>query len=132
MPRVTIPQIEPTPNTVLPCVPYVEDFMCRDLCVVTPDALLGDVVRCMIEAHAAMVPVVETRDDGLHLLGVVSDRDCLMQLSNEAFFGNPYRPKKARTVMRTPPAVVSPKADVFTLISLLNEHGCEALPVVDG
>ena len=131
MPRVTIPQIEPTPNTTLPCVPNVEQFMCRDMCVATPDTLLADVVRRMIQTHTAVVPVVESGEEGLHLLGLLSDRDCLTQLSNEAFFGNPYQPKEARTVMRPPAAVVSPKTDVFTLIALFNEHDCDALPVIE-
>jgi CBS domain-containing protein len=111
--------------------PQAQDFMTRHVQTVTPDMPLGELVHFLKRHHVSNAPVVEATPDGRELLvGFISEGDCLAQLANEVFFGNPAQPQTVRTMMRRHPVCVEPETDIFTLASIFVNHRYRHLPVV--
>ena len=112
--------------------PRASDFMTEHVCAVTPDLSLSSVVEMLLEHGISNAPVIERRNDRKHLVGFISERDCLAALSDELFFGSPSPSQTATTVMRRHPVCVAPDTDLFALASIFSVHGFRHLPVVDG
>lgn len=111
--------------------PRARDFMTRHVQTVTPDMSLGDVVRFMERHDISNAPVVEPDEHGNPILvGFLSEGDCLEHLSNEIFFGIPFQPQTARTMMKRHPVCVEPDTDIFALASVFVSHRHRHLPVV--
>lgn len=73
-------------------------------------------------------PVVD--EDGM-LVGVLSEKDILVALSEAAFYEQPS-PALVRDVMSTPPRAVSAATDIFALVTLLSDPSRKRVPVVEG
>jgi len=99
---------------------------------VTPDMTLQEVIRFLLDHRVSNVPVVENVDGRKHLLGFLSERDCLAALSDESYFGVPSPQQTAGTLMRRHPVCVAPETDAFSLSSILVSHGFRHLPVTVG
>jgi len=111
--------------------PQARDFMTQHVQTVTPDLSLADVIRFLDRHGISNAPVVEPDAHGNPILvGFLSEGDCLEHLSNEAFFGFPFQPQTARTMMKRHPVCVEPETDIFALASIFVSHRYRHLPVV--
>jgi len=111
--------------------PRAADYMTRQVHVVTPDMPLSEVIQFLLKQKISNAPVVEKQNQKKHLIGFISERDCLEFLSNEAFYGCPSPPQTAKTIMRMHPVCVSPETELFTLASIFSCHSYRHLPVVE-
>lgn len=98
---------------------------------VPPDMPLDEVAQFLLSHHLSNAPVVDSTSGGQYLLGFVSERDCLAALAQEDYYGSPSPPQTVRTMMRSSPICVSPDADLFSVASLLINHGYRHVPVAD-
>lgn len=98
---------------------------------IEPATSLQEVVDFMLKHEISNAPVVERVGNRRHLLGFVSEADCLEFLSNEMFYGNPSPAQTAEKIMKKHPTCVGPDADIFALTSVFMAHGFRHLPVVD-
>lgn len=105
--------------------------MNRHVHTVRADMPLGDVVRFLVEHKISNAPVIDPERKGQHLVGFVSERDCLEILSNEEFYGSPAPPHRAETMMRKHPICVAADTDIFALASIFVNHGYRHLPVTE-
>ncbi len=112
--------------------PRAADFMTGQVCTVTPEMSLSDVIALLLKHGTSNAPVVDRRDGQPRLAGFISERDCLAALSDELFFGSPSPSQTAATVMRRHPVCVAPDTDLFALASIFAVHGYRHLPVVEG
>ena len=111
-------------------VPIAEDFMTRDLVCVEPETHLYDAINILSRHSISGAPVVSYEHRRRRLVGILSEKDCLSILSNEAFYVqepvgtvSEYMSKK---IVRIPPNM-----DLFTVASLFMTHPFRRLPVVD-
>ena len=114
-------------------IPRARQLMTTHVHAVAPEMPLAEVVAFLLKHEISNAPVIETGAGGQrHLLGFLSESDCLQALSNEMFFGNPAQPRTAAAIMKRHPVCVSPDTDVFALASMFASHGFRHLPVVEG
>jgi CBS domain-containing protein len=128
---LTCDESDPPMTTKQKPAPRARDFMTEHVQTVTPDMSLGDVVRFLDRHGVSNAPVVEPDAQGNPILvGFLSEGDCLEHLSNEIFFGFPFQPQTARTMMKRHPVCVEPETDIFALASVFVSHRYRHLPVV--
>jgi len=111
--------------------PVASDFMSKPVEVVTPDMNLSDVIHFLLKHHVSNAPVVEKVNDKNMLIGFISEHDCLSALSDEVFFGFPSLPQTARTIMTPHPICITPRTELFSIVSIFNSHKLRHLPVVE-
>ncbi|CAM2010182.1 CBS domain-containing protein [Acanthopleuribacter pedis] len=105
-----------------------EQIMTRRLVTLSPETMLEQATRTLLENQVSNAPVVNNDNNRRILVGFISERDCLEYLANEIFFANPDQ--TVATVMKRHPVCVSPHTDVFTLASIFTQHNYRQLPVV--
>jgi len=108
--------------------PTVADLMIREVHTVTPDMSLNEAITFLVKKKIPFAPVVERREEGDELLGLISEKDCLGYLSNELFFNNPDI--KVRSMMHKLPLCASPESDIFVMATIFTQHVYRHLPVV--
>jgi CBS domain-containing protein len=111
--------------------PKVSSFMQTKVRTVSPEMSLDDVAQFLLSHHLSNAPVVDETEGGRYLLGFVSERDCLAALAQEDFYGSPSPQQTARTIMRSSPICVTSDTDLFSVASLLVNHGYRHVPVAD-
>lgn len=112
-------------------IPTAADFMNRHVQTVPMDLSLAEVIQFLLKHEISNAPVIDSSRPGRHLVGFVSERDCLAFLANETFFGSPAPPQRAETMMRRHPVCVSPDTEMFALASIFVNHGYRHLPVTE-
>ncbi|GAB4136602.1 MAG: hypothetical protein Tsb009_03770 [Planctomycetaceae bacterium] len=116
-------------DKTLPCA---SDFMNVHVHCVSMKMPLAEVIHTLDRYKISDVPVVDETQGERHLVGLLSEQDCLAALANEVFFGMPATPQTAETMMRRHPVSVSADTDLFALASIFVSHGYRQLPVVSG
>lgn len=53
----------------------VREIMSRDVACCTPDTALTEVARMMVECDCGAIPVIERKNGGRKVIGMVTDRD---------------------------------------------------------
>jgi len=112
-------------------VPSAKDFMTRQVESIPPEMALEAIIDFLDRRDVSNAPVVEEQAGRKRLVGFISERDCLEFLANETFYGSPAPPQTAATIMRKHPVCVQPDTELFTLASILVNHGYRHLPVVE-
>ena len=111
--------------------PTVMEFMTRDVHTVSPEFSLEEVINSLLKKKVSNAVVVVIQEGGVkHLMGFISERDCLEYLSNEIFYRNPKI--TAKSMMQPIPLCVSPETDLLTVATIFTQHGYRHLPVVRG
>ncbi|WP_027481266.1 CBS domain-containing protein [Deinococcus pimensis] len=105
----------------------VREVMTTDPVCCTPDTNLRDVAAMMVEYDCGSVPVVDSYD-GMHAVGVVTDRDITVR--TVANGRNPLE-CNARDVMSEGVVSVSPDADVMDAVRLMERSLVRRLPVTN-
>lgn len=107
--------------------PCARDFMVTDVLTLPVDLDIEQAAARLDERGVASAPVVE---DGAHLVGYLSEADCLEHLAATVFHGAPTL--SVAQAMQRHPLCVSADVDLFALASIFTQHGLRHLPVVDG
>ncbi len=110
-------------------IPCASDFMRVQVHTINADMSLDDVTSYLLKHEISNAPVVENRGGRQRLIGFISERDCLVGLTNESFFGSPAPKQTAGTLMRRHPVCVAPETDLFALASIFESHDYRHLPV---
>ncbi len=102
------------------------DIMCSKVLSVRPGDPVVQVVRMLIRKGFSGAPVV---DDEGHLVGILSERDCIEAIAGAAFHNTPVETvgqRMARDVVS-----VNPADDIFRLTMAFVSHPYRRLPVVE-
>ncbi len=100
----------------------------REVIVVQPDENLTDAVKLMRQHHVGDLVVVEDRGIGQLPIGIVTDRDILIQVVGEDI--NPAE-LTVGDVMTHSPITGSIDDSVEDSLKLMRKNGIRRLPVVD-
>jgi CBS domain-containing protein len=106
----------------------LKDLCTPDVVSCAPDRSALHAARLMREHHVGDVVVVEETESGQAPLGVVTDRDLVVEV-----LGKELDPARVtlRQIMRTPAVIASTSEDVMQALERMKAHGVRRIPVVD-
>ena len=102
----------------------VSEIMSKTLCIVEPEATVGEAATLMGGRSVGSVLVCE----GDHLVGILTERDIVRALSST--HDAPGRP--VVEWMTKDPHTIDPETEVRTALRAMVDAGFRHLPVVDG
>jgi CBS domain-containing protein len=106
----------------------LKDLCTPDVVSCAPDRSVLHAARLMRERHVGDVVVVEETGAGQSPIGVVTDRDIVVEV-----LGKELDPARVtlRQIMRTPAVIASTSEDVLQAVERMKAHGVRRIPVVD-
>lgn len=105
----------------------VKEVMTADPACCTPDSLLPEVARMMVDNDCGEIPVVENKESRIPV-GVVTDRDIVCRTVAEN--KNPLE-LTAADCMSTSIVIVTPDTSVEECCHIMEEKQIRRVPVVD-
>lgn len=106
----------------------VGEFCNREVIIIERDETVWAAARLMREHHVGDVVVVEERADQRVPIGIVTDRDLVVEMmAPEA----PDHELAARDIVTDPPRLIREDHGLFDALDLMRTHDIRRLPVVD-
>lgn len=106
----------------------LKEICTPDVVFCTPETTVLAAARLMRQKHVGDVVVVED-EDGDHLpIGVVTDRDIVVEVLGKEL--EPAR-TRLRDIMRTPVVIGRASEDVSQVLERMKAHGVRRIPVMD-
>lgn len=108
-------------------IPTAGDCMTTEVMTFRPDDDLFTAIELLLDNHFAAAPVI---DEDRHVLGMLTEKDCLRVLSNVAYDNDLVGGKveEFQSVIR---AVCSPEMDLFRVSDLFLSTNFPLLPVLE-
>lgn len=106
----------------------VEDYMSSDLITFQEDQSILEVMQALIKHKISGGPVVNSKDE---LLGVISDSDCMKQVSESRYFNMPFEDVKVKDYMQTNISTITKSVNIFDCAALFYKHNCRRFPVLE-
>lgn len=109
-------------------LPTARDWMSTRVLTFSPDDELFDAIDELLKHSFAAAPVV---DEDSHLLGMLTEKDCLRVLSNLAY-DNDVEGGAVRDYQSAIRVIVEPEMDLFRVAEMFLGTNFPLLPVVEG
>lgn len=106
----------------------VADVMTRNLVLFYPDQSIHEVMQKFIKYRISGGPVV---DDAGHLIGIISEADCMKEISDSRYFNMPILDKSVRHFMSKEVETIDAGKTVFDAASLFHKTSRRRFPVVE-
>ena len=106
----------------------VEDYMTRSLITFQKDQLVIEVMETLVQKKISGAPVVNERNE---LVGIISDGDCMKQISESRYYNMPIGDMKVEQFMETNVQTIDKKTNIFDCASLFYKHDCRRFPIVE-
>ncbi|UAB85447.1 CBS domain-containing protein [Zunongwangia sp. SCSIO 43204] len=106
----------------------VEDYMTSSLITFKKEQSVAEVMEAMIKNKISGAPVV---NDFGELEGVISDGDCMKQISESRYFNMPIGDMKIENYMDDTVAVIDKNLNIFDCAQLFYKHDCRRFPVIE-
>src|SRR5690606_30196392 len=104
----------------------VRDYMNREVVTLNPDTHLFSAIDVLLTHRVSGAPVV---DAGGHLVGVLSESDCLKGILNEAYFEETCG--SVKSIMSQVVETIDADADILEAAAHFVERGRRRLPVAE-
>lgn len=104
----------------------VADYMHKGILAVHADTDIGHVVDFLLEHHLSGCPVIDQQN---HLLGFISEQDCIKSLISSSYYGDDSEP--ASSLMSTEILSVGPDDSIFDLAQRMQSDKPKNYPVVE-
>ncbi|HMO15848.1 MAG TPA: CBS domain-containing protein [Pirellulaceae bacterium] len=111
-------------------LPSADSVMTRKVYTVHEEMSVDQVIRELLRHEISTAPVIRKEKGKKLLVGFISERDCLDNLTNVIFYGR-RQADTAADIMKKHPLCVSPETDIFGLVSIFISHDMRHLPVVE-
>ncbi len=108
-------------------LPLASEFMTRELVTVHPETSAYDAIVLLLKHQISGMPVVDAEG---HLVGILSEKDCLKTLVDAKYHDLPTA--SVKDLMSGTPQVVSPHTDILQVAEIFVRNRFRRLPVVDG
>jgi len=112
-----------TPSTLT-----VADIMTRQLVVFDPKQSIYEVMKAFIKYRISGGPVVNKEGN---LVGVISEADCMKQISDSRYFNMPILDKTVDYFMTTPVDTIESNLSVFDAASKFSKSSRRRYPVME-
>lgn len=106
---------------------YVEDYMTTKLISFKPNQSILEVMELFAKHNISGGPVVDEQGD---LIGMISEADCMKQISESRYFNMPILDKRVETYMSTDIETIPHDTNIFDAASIFYNHHRRRLPVV--
>ena len=108
----------------------VEKYMVPLSNIVTfkPDQPIQDVISIIIKKKIAGAPVL---DDQQHLVGMISEKDCLRLIVDQAYYNMPAETRKVSDYMTAKVQTMSPKTNIVEAAMEFLNSPIRRFPIVE-
>ncbi len=120
-----VEQVKPKRSIVRPVT--VDDWMTRRLITFSPDQTMDQVLDLLLAKNISGGPVI---DDNNHLVGIISEGDCLKQVVKGKYNNVPTLSGYVRDYMATDVKSVSPGLNIFELAQMFLNLRIRRFPVM--
>ena len=104
------------------------DFMTKDLITFKPDQMVEDVIQSLIKYKISGGPVV---NDNYELIGVISEGDCLKDISESRYYNMPMEQHKVENRMIKNVETIDGNMNVFDAANKFLESKIRRFPIVE-
>jgi len=105
----------------------VSDYMSTKLITFRPDQSVMDVMSTLIKKKISGGPVVNEKNE---LVGIISEGDCMKQVSNSRYYNHPMEDIKVRDHMATEVETIDGNMNVFDAADLFLKSRRRRFPIV--
>jgi len=113
---------------VTPSKLTVADIMTSQLVIFTPEQSIHEVMRAFIKHRISGGPVV---DESGKLVGVISEADCMKEISDSRYFNLPILDKSVAHFMTKEVDTIDSNTSVFDAASLFSKSSRRRYPVME-
>ncbi|MCF8713307.1 CBS domain-containing protein [Joostella atrarenae] len=106
----------------------VEDYMTKNLVIFKPDQSILEVMELFLKHRISGGPVC---DDHGKLVGIISEADCMKQISESRYFNMPILEKNVENFMTVDVETIPHDMNIFDAASRFYEGHRRRLPVMD-
>ncbi|CAM4089914.1 MULTISPECIES: CBS domain-containing protein [Gillisia] len=106
----------------------VEDYMCHSLITFKKEDPLRMVIETLMKFKISGAPVVNDQNE---LIGVISDGDCMKQISESRYYNMPIGDKRVEEFMETNVPTIDKNVNIFDCASLFYKHDCRRFPIIE-
>lgn len=107
----------------------VKDCMSKSMILFHKDQSIIEVVETLIKFRVSGGPVV---DEHKRVIGIISEGDCVKQISESRYYNMPMEDTKVGKYMTTEVETVSPDLNLFDIANLFLKSKRRRFPVVEG
>ncbi len=113
---------------VTPSKLTVSDIITSQLVIFTPEQSIHEVMRAFIKHRISGGPVV---DESGKLVGVISEADCMKEISDSRYFNLPILDKSVAHFMTKEVDTIDANTSVFDAASLFSKSSRRRYPVME-
>ena len=113
---------------VTPSKLTVSDIMTIQLVIFSPEQSIHEVMRAFIKHRISGGPVV---DESWQLVGVISEADCMKEISDSRYFNLPILDKSVAHFMTDKVDTIDANTSVFDAAALFSKSSRRRYPVMD-
>lgn len=106
----------------------VSDYMTRDLITFRPEQSVEDVIDTLIKYKISGGPVVNDKNE---LIGIISEGDCLKQISDSRYYNMPMAQDNVETRMIRNVDTIDGNMDVFDAANKFLDSKRRRFPIVE-
>ncbi|MEX2353038.1 MAG: CBS domain-containing protein [Gammaproteobacteria bacterium] len=104
------------------------DYCNRRVITTKADSSISEAARLMREHHVGCLVVV-TEDDVQQPIGILTDRDIVVEITAQSV---PPESVSVKDIMTSNPVVARTEDDILTTLKLMDARGARRIPVTDG
>ena len=105
----------------------VEDYMSKKLVTFRPDQSILEVMEMFAKYHISGGPVL---DDNGFLVGIISEADCMKQISESRYFNQPILDKNVERFMTENVETIPHDMSIFDAAGVFHRNNRRRLPVM--
>ena len=105
----------------------VSDYMTKKLFTFTPEQSILEVMESFAKNHISGGPVM---DDNGFLVGIISEADCMKQISESRYFNQPILEKSVSNFMTKDVETIPHDMSIFDAAGVFDKHNRRRLPVM--
>lgn len=106
----------------------VSDYMTKKLITFTSDQSILEVMEVFAKNHISGGPVIDARGA---IVGIISEADCMKQISESRYFNMPILDKSVETYMTKDVETIDSDKSIFDAATIFAVNGRRRLPVID-
>lgn len=106
----------------------VSDYMTTSLITFSPEQSILEVMECFAKHPISGGPVL---NDKKELVGIVSEADCMKQISESRYFNLPILEKNVASFMATELDTIDASASIFDAAAIFHKNSRRRLPVLN-
>ena len=105
----------------------VEDYMTKKLVTFAPEQSILEVMEAFAKHHISGGPVMDANG---FLVGIISEADCMKQISESRYFNQPILDKSVERYMTKNVETIPHDMSIFDAAGVFDRHNRRRLPVM--